>query len=171
MNEGFYVPPLSRAGILKSVRLFRDKLGMKDAIYFDIAFVIEVLAYHLNFFEFHILEDHEMQGAYAYYNPRNNSLNVSNSVYLSACNGDGRHRFTLAHELAHWYLHSNKAVLARNTQDTFPKYCDSEWQANTFASMLLMEPALIKNMPIEQIVERCSVSYQAATIAKNKVLN
>ena len=169
MSEGFCVPGMSKAQILQKAREMRGAFEIKDALYVHVAAIMEILAYDLGFFELDIVEDRELKNMYAYYNPKTNKMSIRESVYEKACNGDGRQRFTLAHELAHWYLHRNNIVLSRVESNT-PKYCDSEWQANTFASMLLIEPALIENMTPEQISEKCGVSYQAATIAKNKRL-
>lgn len=168
MREGFFVPPLSINAILRKAREFREALKMENSLYFDIVGVTEFLAYGMNFFDFEVVDDSELAGAYAYYDPLKNTLKIRNSVYEEACLGNGRHRFTLAHEIAHWYLHSNKVVLAR-TSTGCPVYYDSEWQANTFASMLLMDPDLIRNLSADAIAERCMVSYQAATIAKKKL--
>lgn len=165
MSDGFYVAPLSKKSILAKVRTFREALKMKENLYFNVVAVIELL-HDVNLLEFNIVEDYELKDAYAYYDPKSNSLYVRNSVYERAYCGDGRSRFTLAHELAHWFLHGEQAVLARSLSGDFPIYCNSEWQANTFASMLLMDPDLIKTLSIKQIVDQCEVSYQAASIAK-----
>lgn len=170
MSEGYYVPAMSKIDLLKSARSLRQSLGMTNVLFFDVVRVIEILC-NLDMFNLLIVDDDELEGAYACYNPKTNELKIRNSVYISAYNGNKRHRFTLAHEIAHWYIHSDKVAYARSSADEIPIYCNSEWQANTFASMLLMDPALIKNMPIERIVSECNVSYEAANIAKNKKLN
>jgi len=68
---------------------------------------------------------------------------------------EGRHNFTLAHEIGHWQLHryefllpdnlrnrdSRMSILCRNDQRNEPR----EWQANQFASYLLMPKTMIQN--------------------------
>jgi len=69
---------------------------------------------------------------------------------------EGRYRFTLGHEIGHWRLHSDHLVSA-DRPDLFEKSSESgvvicrssqakkrvEWQADYFASCLLMPRALI----------------------------
>ncbi len=56
-----------------------------------------------------------------------------------------RQRFTVAHELAHYVLHSNGEKVYAH-RDILPTQTDSakETEANTFASAVLMPPDLIK---------------------------
>jgi len=68
---------------------------------------------------------------------------------------EGRHNFTLAHEIGHWQLHRYEfllpdnlknqefqpSILCRATQWKDPR----EWQANQFASYLLMPKTMIQN--------------------------
>lgn len=46
-----------------------------------------------------------------------------------------------------------------------------EWQANTFAAELMAPFSLIKDMSIEEIMEKCGISRQAATIQYNTYHN
>jgi len=64
-------------------------------------------------------------------------LALRKDVYDGACRNVGRHRFTAAHELAHYLLHRD-ITIARTRDDDVPIYCDSEWQADTFAGALMM---------------------------------
>ncbi|MDW8266080.1 MAG: ImmA/IrrE family metallo-endopeptidase, partial [Gemmataceae bacterium] len=69
----------------------------------------------------------------------------------------GRYRFTLAHELAHWRLHRHLYLHRANERSLFPSgqtYPDHvlrsrqsdplEYQANRFASCLLMPREMVK---------------------------
>lgn len=49
-----------------------------------------------------------------------------------------------------------------------PAYRNPEWQANTFASALLIPKNQTKFMSIEQISNKCKVSHQAAEIAHKR---
>jgi len=65
---------------------------------------------------------------------------------------EGRYRFTLGHEIGHWCLHRNYLVSADLFEEPIqstPMFCRSsqakkriEWQADYFASCLLMPRAL-----------------------------
>lgn len=82
-------------------------------------------------------EDELLPNEYAIYSPIDKSLRIRNSVYIGACDGDGRDRLTLGHELGHiLLLHGEEAVLTRSTEKV-PAYCDPEWQAFEFARNLL----------------------------------
>lgn len=101
---------------------------------------------------------------YAYYDPVNNLMMIDEEVYLRACNGVARDRFTIAHEIGHYFL-VDKVMYTRKSDEKIPAYCDPEWQANAFASELLIPSRKILHMPVSSIVRECKVSYQAAEIA------
>lgn len=75
-------------------------------------------------------------------------VTLSEEIY-SALEGENRRaRLTLGHEIGHTALHADlliklaeiphrKAALMRGNSPKFPLYCDSEWQADAFASALL----------------------------------
>ena len=127
---------------------------------------IELLPFIDKSFSYEYVADCELQQAYAQYRPSENVMVIRESVYIKAIEGNGRDRFTLAHELGHYMLHSNVEFLsfARPFQRV-PAYRNPEWQANTFASMLLMDPVLIRELTAEQISKCCATSLQAAEIA------
>lgn len=90
--------------------------------------------------------------------------------YINNTHHKTRQRFTIAHELAHFILHKNK-------KDEFKDYTyyrkpDNsnimEFQANTFASMLLMPEAefryFYKTLSTQEISEKFGVSQIAAEI-------
>lgn len=79
------------------------------------------------------------------------------SIYLNANDSPARKRFTIAHEIGHKLLHmsSNNDSEFIDTQDNFrtvdvldePIWTDArkrEWEANAFASALLMNGELVK---------------------------
>ena len=102
--------------------------------------------------------------------PKNGKIYIREDVYEGACNGVGRDRLTMAHELGHYLMHRDVATgLARvGDGEEIPTYCDPEWQANAFAGEFLMGSEVIKNMSVREVAERCGVSYQAAGVQKSK---
>lgn len=80
-----------------------------------------------------------------------------------------RARFTLCHELGHLFMHPHEAIarsrfgLARlmPSSQSHPVYMDGEWQADEFASMLLIPTAALL-LTVEAITEQYVVSYEAA---------
>lgn len=100
-------------------------------------------------------------------------------VRLSEQDNQGRYRFTLAHELAHWILHK-ELILSANTEAAFIDGVHDtrmEKQADYFASALLMPMGAIKKYYysifgkgynrselISAMAERFQVSKQAMQI-------
>nr|WP_305147469.1 ImmA/IrrE family metallo-endopeptidase [Butyricicoccus faecihominis] len=97
-------------------------------------------------------------------------MKIRNSVYEGACCGNGRDRFTLAHEIGHFFMHRDvDLALSRiDERNDVPAYRKSEWQANTFASALMMPDHIIKNWEPEEIARFCGASMSAAEIAYKK---
>lgn len=86
--------------------------------------------------------------------PKSRTVCLSPDVYDDMGNGDGRARFTVAHEIGHVILHAHeiretmvnrgKDGLARRS-DIKP-YEDPEWQANAFAGSLLMPESAVREI-------------------------
>lgn len=111
-------------------------------------------------------------------NPKEKVVIIRPDVYDLMCQGDGRSRFTVMHEVGHVVLHAEKvrevmvncgrAGLARRGE--FPYCRDPEWQANELAASLLMpEPSVRKIMNTElgcagAVAVEFSVSLLAADI-------
>lgn len=162
--------PRSAQKIINIVSHIRESIGLENELYFPVVRFAEVIMQQVdNTYRFIVLEKNEMPDKYAYYDPMNNSMVVRSDVYELACNGNGRHRFTIAHELGHYFLHKEDVKLARVSGGYVLKiYQNPEWQANTFASELLMPKKLIRGLNVEEIQEKCCTSGQAAEIALNK---
>ena len=170
MSE-FLVPPASKRDIKRLASTIRKKFGLEYVAFFPVVEMIEVaLPMFDSQFNFEIVEDCEFGLDAANYNPQQNLMRIRQSVYDGACAGNGRDRFTLAHELGHYFMHKDvDLALSRiDTKYTVPAYCNSEWQANTFASALLMPDHIIKDMQPNQIAKICGTSLSAADIAYKK---
>ncbi|WP_414632974.1 ImmA/IrrE family metallo-endopeptidase [Brevundimonas sp. UBA7534] len=86
------------------------------------------------------------------------------TVYHSAWEDDGRARFTAAHEIGHWALHSTCA-LTRAHADTLKPFQNSEWQANLFAAEILMPVKFVyADDTAQDLCTRFRVSLQAAEL-------
>lgn len=156
-------PALSKDKIEQFTLEIRQKFKIKGC-YFDIIKFMEVVIPAVDSsFNFEYV-DELPENAYAYYDPSENVIRVLCSVYENACNNVGRDRFTIAHEIGHYFLHRYGFSFAR-TEGNVPAYRDPEWQANTFASFLLIPREQTKCMDVEKISQMCGVSNQAAEIA------
>merc|ERR1711916_71906 len=122
--------------------------------------------------DFEVLDDLELGGVAAQVLRSQGApkLQVQNSVYEEACDNKSFGRFTLAHELGHFFLHSKQSIPL--TREMNPKagheaYEDSEWQANTFAAELLVDSRLLRDariLSVEEISKKFFVSKQTAKI-------
>ncbi len=114
---------------------------------------------------------------------RGNMVYVASEVYDGADAGDGRDRFTLAHEAVHVMLHASQLKAIDDRRGTpvlyraheIPAYENPEWQANVGAAALLMPapavrllyrrqafPELLRLPPI--VARHLGVSLKAAEI-------
>ena len=161
-------PALSRTDIEKMTQIIRKRTNCTSC-YLEIVSFIEFVIPKIDpEFDYEYVDDHMLpSGMYAYYDPYENKMTIRNSVYEGACDNNGRDRFTLAHETGHYFLHRNGLSFARSEYEV-PKYCDPEWQANVFASALLIPKSVTFSMGAEEIRDTCKVSYQAAEIASRR---
>lgn len=157
--------PRSREKIREMAKWIRKQLNMEDELFFPIVEVIELLAADEDEeFDYEIVSPSEMIDTYGTTNTYSNIMRIRENVYEGAVKGNPRDRFTLCHEFGHWFLHQPENVsFARGA---IPKYSDPEWQANTFAAELMIPFYLVKDMSIEDIVEKCGVSYTCADIQR-----
>lgn len=96
--------PMSRARIRKMVKKLREIVGCEDREYFPIVQFIEwILANPDNGIDLEIVDPEEMQDTYGTTNTGNNIMRIRSDVYEGAIMGDPRHRFTLCHEVGHYF--------------------------------------------------------------------
>lgn len=91
-------------------------------------------------------------------------MKIRRDVYDEVCEDRGRARFTLAHEIFHYIFHDQPNISFARSTDKIPSYMDPEWQANTFAAELLIPRDLVKGLTVDEIMEKCGVSRQCASI-------
>lgn len=158
--------PLSRAMIREYANYIRKSVGYEEMIFCPISQLIEALEHEDSGFTLEIVDDKEMSNFYGLTSTADGVMKIRESVYDGAVEGNPRDRFTLAHELGHYLMHSPERMsLARSEE--YPPYCDPEWQANVFAAELLVPHGMIADMDVEDIVEKCKVSWQCASIQKS----
>ena len=109
-------------------------------------------------------------GVHADYSLEHNCIRIRQSVYDGACNGIGRDRMTVMHEMSHALLLKISGVkLQRNYSETLPTYCDPEWQAKCLAGEIMIPAHLVRGMKLDEVVQRCGVSYDAASYQLSKI--
>ncbi|MFC4305819.1 ImmA/IrrE family metallo-endopeptidase [Cohnella boryungensis] len=163
----YVAQPLSRLKIRDLAADMRDALGAKDVKEFPVMEFLEHILPQVDpDFIYHIMPIHEMGGHYGLAIPQDHTILLREDVYDGAVKGMPRHRFTVAHEIGHYFLHTpSRVAFARGSAaKNVPPYLNPEWQANTFAGELLAPPNVIKGMNIFEIMSQCKVSRQVAEI-------
>ncbi len=166
MNN-YKVEPKSRFNLRTLVNVFRKFLQLDDELYFPIVELLDVMTELFPEFNYEIIEDKLLpENVHADTDVRTGHIRIKESVYEGACNGEGRDRMTIAHEIGHYFtLCFCGFKLERNfSGGELPAYCDPEWQAKCFAGELMIPTHLVKGMSVSEIAEQCGVSREAANI-------
>ena len=152
---------LSRDKIRGLARKLREIIGCENEPYFPIVPFIEWILMETGV-DMEIVEPDEMKETYGTTNTAKDLIRIRSDVYERAVKGNPRDRFTLCHEVGHYFLHQPEAI--SHARGEVPAYKNPEWQANTFAAELMAPSYLIKDMTVEEIEKKCGMSRQAATI-------
>ncbi len=170
----YIVEPKSRQDIRDLTVALRKILKLENEKYFPIVEVLDVLAEIFDDFSYEIVEDNELAfNEHANTDIITGHIRIKESVYEGACNGNGRDRMTIAHELGHYFMICSCGFrLQRNfSNKKVEAYCDPEWQAKCFGGELLISSDLMKGYSAREIVKECVVSYDAAKIQYNVINN
>jgi Zn-dependent peptidase ImmA (M78 family) len=90
-------------------------------------------------------------------------IKLRNSVYLALERGDGRSRFTAAHEFGHLVLHCGLPTY-RAFSDEYQPLHDPERQANIFAAAFLMpRQAFLACRSVREAMTKFGVSQDAVS--------
>lgn len=127
---------------------------------------------------FDVIDSLEMPGLLSHSEacciPEMRTIYLTTETYNRACVNDPRARFTIFHELGHFFLvHNRKFHRDHNVRKIEPKpYLDSEWQANQFAGEILMPLYIIQREGLKSFYEiewRFGVSASAALTRYNQL--
>ena len=168
-RRGLVVPPMSTSAL----RAFAEKIRSLFVDDAQIEFpIIDVLEFKLPKILPHYyldIQDSTLMGMdEGRVMPGSDVLILREDVYMKACNGDGRARFTAGHELLHYLIHRDIAF-ARSREDSDKIYCDAEWQADTFSGTLFMSGRhLSKFKDSEHAARLCNISGHAAHVMWTK---
>jgi Zn-dependent peptidase ImmA (M78 family) len=97
--------------------------------------------------------------------PSAHTIRLREDVYDRACDGHGRDRMTVAHEIGHFLLHDQPAFSRRSgkRKGPLPAFRSAEWQASCFGAELLIFPeGLTAQMTAGDIATMRGVSKIAA---------
>lgn len=159
--------PVSNNDILTLTKKFRKIFGIKENDYVDI---VRIMEYSFPFAIRTEKEDDKLQDILAYTDHDNKIIIIREDAYVNAIEGQGRDRFTIAHEVAHFILHgSNGLILGRTfSGEKIKTYEDPEWQADAFAGELLCPTAATKGIDVMEITKKFGVSIDCANTQKKK---
>ena len=154
--------PISR----KDIRMMANRIRIIERsygnLYFDIVHFLEVTLPKIDpSFTFSVKPRSEMGECHGLTYPDRNEIQIREDVYERACNGSGRDRLTMAHELFHLLYHC-KENISYARSDNIEIYRDPEWQADAFGGELLIPYDLIVGMTPQQVAIECRVSLAAA---------
>lgn len=132
-DKGFEVSPMSALALMKTARAVR---GLSQEIIDPYGRIDIVRLIENSDIVFSIVPDDELKSAYGLTKP-NGEIVLRESTYTGAVEGNGRDRFTLAHEIGHRILHCHQMGMARKAGENVAVFRNSEWQANEFGGDLL----------------------------------
>ena len=168
----YIIEPKSRDNLRELTLILRRFLNLENEKYFPVTELLDVLAEIFDNFSYEIVKDSELPpGTHAITNTSTGHILIKESIYEGACNGNGRDRMTIAHEVGHYFTICFCGFkFERNfTNKKVDAYRDPEWQAKCFAGELLIPAHLMKGYSIEEIVKECGVSYDAAKVQYKKI--
>lgn len=162
------VKPQSRKNIRRIANWLKSELGLTIDEPVDVFHLMEKVLYkELEDYSFEVHTVEEMKEDEGKTYPSENRVLIREDVYELALEDDARARFTFIHELGHLVLHDQVPVYARNEEEV-KKYEDPEWQADCFAGEFLMPLDGIKDLTVENIMQKYGVSRKAAECQKDK---
>lgn len=171
MNTTYKAVPTSKKKIEEYANQIRERCGLQNTKCFPIMYFLEiVLARFFPDISLLVVEPEDMPFKEAETVPGQSLIRIRRDIYDEAIEGDGRARFTIAHEVGHFLMHSpDSIVLCRMEAGTIMKtYEDPEWQANTFASYLLAPTALASGLTKQEIMQQFQLSERAAKVVVSR---
>jgi len=163
----YIVEPKSRKDLRVLAETLRKHLRLKDELWVPIVELLDILSEIFQDFSYEIVPDHELPTTiHADTDIRTGHIRIKESVYERACDGEGRDRMTIAHEIGHYFtLCFCGFKLQRNfSRSKVPPYQDPEWQAKCFAGEFMVSKRLTKGMSPFEIMQACGVSFDAAEV-------
>jgi len=160
----YIVPPRSWDAIAMKATEVRCFAGREADPYFPIMDFLElVMDQRLGLIRLEVGSREDMRGSEGHTCPKGEFIELREDVYAAAWRGDGRARFTAAHELGHLFLHTNVPLARAEDSRAERPFRLSEPQANQFAAELLMPRSFFSRHDDESaVMERHGVSREAA---------
>jgi len=162
----FIAEPVNLEQLRAIAKVVRSKMGYDDTLYFPVMKLLEFkMPLWFKGFHYEVKEvSYFPPDIHADIDIEEKVIRIREDVYYGACNGVGRDRMTIAHEISHYILLIvNGVKLFRSFTDAKPDaFRDPEWQAKALAGEILCGKHLIQEMPAYLIEQNCGISREAA---------
>ncbi len=161
----YIVEPKSRKELRCLANALREHLGLENELWIPIVELLDVFAEIFDDFNYEIVQDNALpKGVHAETDIRSGNILIKESVYERACDGKGRDRMTIAHEIAHYFMLCFCGFKLQRAFDAkkVPPYMDPEWQAKCFAGEFMAAYHLTEGMSPAEIARFCGISRDAA---------
>lgn len=165
-GQDYIVPPLSWAAIGVMTDNIRVQFSLSPQPVFPVMEFLEiVLDQKLGVVRLELGDENEMGPYEGLTDPKGDFIRLREDVYEKAWAGDGRARFTVAHELGHFFLHTNIPMARASPNANVKPFRRCEPQANQFAAEILMPRYFMRvGDTIGSVMDRHSVSQEAARL-------
>ena len=159
----FIVPARKWDDIETITQNIRAQFGLLEQPKFPIMEFLEMVVDHQLGVHFQVDPPSEMGAAEGYTDPHGTFIILREDVYNHGLYGQGRARFTAAHEFGHLVLHTNVPLARTAPGQQVEAFRMAEPQANQFAAALLMPLSFIKaSDSVDLVISRHGVSHDAA---------
>lgn len=165
----FYAQSVSREDLRQIAYLVRKKFGYLDDWWIPVDRLLDQMCEAFPKLSYEIVPDDEWDDptSHADTDVTEHIIRIRESIYNRACEGRGRDRMTIAHEMAHYILICVTGVrLYSRGNRKVESYNDPEWQAKCLAAELLIPYYKLKSLKekpsVDFIIEVCEVSFDAA---------
>lgn len=167
--EKYCIEPKSRKDLRVIAFKIRQAFGLEDCLHFPIVeFMEHMMPKKFDNFEWEIVEDDELppnQDAVTVIKNGFGVVKIKQSVYDGACEGNGQHRMTIAHEIVGHFIPIcilGFKLYVSNSDGKIVTFCNPEWQAKCLAGEFMMPYHLVKDYNSKQLERLCGVSKTAA---------
>lgn len=161
----YIVEPKSRKELRDLANMLRKFLGLENELMIPIVELLDIFTIIFDDFNYEVVCDNALpKTVHAETDIRSGNIFIKESVFERACDGKGRDRMTIAHEIGHYFmlcLCGFKLQRAFNIKEV-PPYKDPEWQAKCFAGEFMAARHLTEGMSPAEIARYCGISRDAA---------
>ena len=167
--SNYYAQAVSRQEMRQLAYFIRKHFGYLDVWMIPVDRLLDQMCEIFEDFSYEIVPEEEWDdpSAHAVTDLNAHTIRIKESIFIRACDGKGRDRMTIAHEIAHYILICVVGVNLYSCRDKkIEPYNDPEWQAKCLAGELLIPYYKLKKRrrkpSADQLTSLCGVSPDAA---------